>query len=138
MSAHLPGNQGAPQPFLNREAAGVADLPTAVHQEDHIELAVEVMEEESDENGSSSDEVEPDMRHSTMAYFIDIDPIHCRPRWKNYEVLHMDITTYANKDMHDLARVHIVDIHLKIYKWPTFDPSLHNNHRMSQKVQPFN
>ena len=37
MSAHLPGNQGAPQPFLNREAAGVADLPTAVHQEDHIE-----------------------------------------------------------------------------------------------------
>ena len=108
MSAHLPGNQGAPQPFLNREAAGVADLPTAVHQEDHIELAVEVMEEESDENGSSSDEVEPDMRHSTMAYFIDIDPIHCRPRWNNYEVLHMDITTYANKDMHDLARVHIV------------------------------
>ena len=67
---------------MNREAAGVADLPTAVHQEDHIELAVEVMEEESDENGSSSDEVEPDMRHSTMAYFIDIDPIHCRPRWK--------------------------------------------------------
>jgi ribonuclease HI len=108
MSAHLPGEQGAPQPFLNREAAGVTDFPTAVHQAEHMEIEVEAVEEASDENGSSSDEVEPDMRHSTMVYFIDIDPLHCRPRWNNYEALHMDITNYANKDMHDLARVHIV------------------------------
>jgi hypothetical protein len=109
MSAHVPRDQGAPLPFQNRDAAVVADLPAAAHQEDHMEIEVEVeIEDQSSSSESEVHERPQEMRHSTMVFFMDRDPMHCRPRWCTYEDLHRDITAYSSQDAHDIARVHVV------------------------------
>ena len=88
MSAHVPRDQGAPLPFQNRDAAVVADLPAAAHQEDHMEIEVEVeIEDQSSSSESEVHERPQEMRHSTMVFFMDRDPMHCRPRWCTYEDL---------------------------------------------------
>ena len=108
MSARQQEVHGDLQPFLNRDAAGITEVQDAVHQDDFVEIEVEAAEDASEMSDSSSIDSVRSYRHSTIAYFMDINPIHCRPRWHTYEALHADITSYANKDTHDLTRVHIV------------------------------
>ena len=50
----------------------------------------------------------PEVRHSTLVYFFDFDPVHCRPRWTNYDVLHEDIAEESDMSPHDVSRIHVV------------------------------
>ena len=110
MSVPVPVVTREPEPFQNREAAlSIADMPQAAHQDDDFEIG----EQDSPSETESSDETleendAVDVRHSTIAYFLNRDPIYCRPRWSHYDNLHNDIARQALISHHDIARIHIV------------------------------
>ena len=116
MAARVPQDQGDLQPFLNRDAARAADMPAVAHQGDEIEVEIEaeilpadpeeVSGSETDSSESNNEEQED--RHSTLAYFMDYDPVHCRPRWRTYEQLHQDIAYQSRMSHHDVSRIHII------------------------------
>ena len=113
----VPVDHDSPPVSLNRAVTRIADLPEVAHQEDEIGLA----DEADSQCSSSGDEtshmqdvldqevvVPPEVRHSTLVYFFDFDPVHCRPRWTNYDVLHEDIAEESDMSPHDVSRIHVV------------------------------
>ena len=112
MSAGVQQDQGELQPFLNRDAARAVDMPEVARQGDEVEMEIETEISPSDPEDGSGSETESsegqEERHSTLAYFMDYDPVHCRPRWRTYELLHQDIAYQARMSHHDVSRIHIV------------------------------
>ena len=102
------GHQGVPYEAFwpqNRGQPAVADDPAAVRQgeQDLVEVEVEV-----EESNSSSDSDSSEQRRAAMVYSVDLDPMHCRPRWSSYEKLHSDVAHHMRLSIHDLTLVHSV------------------------------
>lgn len=92
----------------NRGAPAVADVPAIAHQDGEdveIEVEAEIQEDES----SSSDSDSSEQRRAVLVYSIDMNPMHCRPRWGSYEKLHHDIAHHLRLSSHDLTIVHSVE-----------------------------
>jgi len=112
MSAGVQQDQGELQPFLNRDATRAVDMPEVARQGDEVEMEIEAEISPSDPEDGSGSETDSsegqEERHSTLAYFMDYDPVHCRPRWRTYELLHQDIAYQARMSHHDVSRINIV------------------------------
>ena len=107
MATTRPVARGDPQPFMNRDAAAVADDQTVAHQNGLDEQVIE-MEVEADDSSSSSESDSGEPRRPVIVYSLEWDPMHCRPRWSTYEKMHKDIATQFDISRHDLTTVHAV------------------------------
>ena len=92
----------------NRGALAVADVPAIAHQEgEDVEIEVEAVIQEDESSSSDSDSSE--QRRAVLVYSIDMNPMHCRPRWTSYEKLHHDIAHHLRLSSHDLTVVDSVE-----------------------------
>lgn len=102
---------------LNREVTRITDLPEVAHQDDDFMQVDDASSQYSASEAADSEMYEeleqealvsPALRHPTLVYFLDYDPVNCRPRWTTSDVLHEDIVEESDMGPHDLLRVHVV------------------------------
>ncbi|CAL1155712.1 unnamed protein product [Cladocopium goreaui] len=94
-------------PHLNRDAAAVFHHQHAVHQDDmDMEEPENTHGEEGASSSSDSDSEQP--RRPAIVYTVDMNPMHCRPRWDSYEKLHKDIAYQFDMSIHDITIIHAV------------------------------
>ena len=99
------------QPLMqqNRVPAAVLNLEHAVHQDDTV-----FQDEDADhhagaeEVSSSEDSDSEEPRRPAIVYTVDMNPMHCRPRWETYEKLHKDIAYHFDMSIHDITIIHAV------------------------------
>ena len=97
--------QHPPQP--NREAAAVFHHQHAAHQDD-IDMEEPEHNNGAEEASSSSDSDSEQPRRLAIVYTVDMNPMHCRPRWDSYEKLHKDIAYQFDMSIHDITIIHAV------------------------------